>query len=406
MIRSAAIGIGAALWTAMSVIPANSQATPSEPIRIGVLDDMSGMFADQQGMGDAVAARMAVSDFGGKLLGRPIEVIHADHLNKTDVGAQIARGWFDQQNVQMITGLGNSAVALAVQSISRDKNRIQMTTSGGTAELTGKSCSPNGTHWVFDTFALAKVTGSEAVRRGANSWYFITADYAFGHALEQDTAKIVKEAGGTVAGVSRYPGGSSDFASYLLRAQSSRAKVIGLANSGSDMVNAVKQANEFGNVAGGQQLVALLAFTTNLKEAGLAATKGLIFTEAFYWDQTEETRAFSKRFAALHHNRPPTSLQAGTYSATLHYLKAVAAAGTLDAATVMRKMRELPVNDFMTKNGRLRQDGRLIRDMYLLQAKSPEESKGEWDLAKVIATVPGEQAFRPMNEGECPLVKQ
>lgn len=394
-----------AVGLTLSLCAGSALAQNAEPIRIGVLDDMSGILADQQGPGDVVAAQMAVEDFGGKVLGRRIEVLSADHMNKADAGAQVARSWYDQQDVQMITGLGNSAVALAVQQITRSKNRVQINTSAGTAELTGKACSPNGAHWVFDTYALAQVTGKEAVRRGGNSWYFITADYAFGHALEQDTARVVRAAGGNVLGASRYPTGSPDFASYLLSAQNSGAKVIGLANSGGDTVNSVKQANELGIVSAGQSLVALLAFTTNIKAAGLAATKGLIFTEAFYWDQNDETRAFSTRFAARHLNRPPTSLQAGTYSATLHYLKAVAEAGTLEASAVLKKMRDLPVNDFMTKDGRLREDGRLIRDMYLLQVKSPEESKGDWDLLKVLSTVPGDEAFRPLSEGGCPLVK-
>ena len=393
-----------ALALTFAIVPAWAQSTG--PIRIGVLDDMSGILADQQGPGDVVATQMAVQDFGGKVLGRPIEVISADHMNKADIGALIARSWYDQNDVQMITGLGNSAVALAVQDITRSKNRVQIATSAGTAELTGKACSPNGAHWVFDTYAQAQVIGKEVVRRGGDTWYFITADYAFGHALEQDTSRVVSAAGGKVLGASRYPTGAPDFASYLLTAQASRAKIIGLANSGNDTVNSVKQANEFGLVSAGQQPVALLAFITNIKAAGLPATKGLIFTEAFYWDQNDETRAFSKRFAERHQNRPPTSLQAGTYSATLHYLKAVAAAGTLDAPAVMKKMRDIPVNDFMTKNGRLREDGRLIRDMYLLEVKSPEESKGDWDLLKVLSTIPGNEAFRPLSEGGCPLVKE
>jgi branched-chain amino acid transport system substrate-binding protein len=381
-------------------------AQNNAPVRIGVLDDMSGILADQQGPGDVIAAQMAVEDFGGKVLGRPIEVLSADHMNKADVGALAARSWYDNNDVQMITGLGNSAVALAVQEITRNKNRVQIATSAGTADLTGKACSPNGAHWVFDTYAQAQVIGKEVVRRGGKSWYFITADYAFGHALERDTTRVVREAGGQVLGTSRYPTGSPDFASSLLNAQASGAKIIGLANSGNDTVNSVKQANEFGLVEAGQQPVALLAFITNIKAAGLAATKGLIFTEAFYWDQNDETRAFSKRFAARHNQRPPTSLQAGTYSATLHYLKATAAAGTLEASAVMAKMREIPVNDFMTRNGRLREDGRLVRDMYLLEVKSPKESKGEWDLLKVLSSISGDEAFRPMSEGECPFLKK
>lgn len=381
-------------------------AQSNGPVRIGVLDDMSGILADQQGPGDVIAAQMAVEDFGGKILGRPIEVLSADHMNKADVGALAARSWYDNNDVQMITGLGNSAVALAVQEITRSKNRVQIATSAGTADLTGKACSPNGAHWVFDTYAQAQVIGKEVVRRGGKSWYFITADYAFGHALERDTTRVVREAGGEVLGSSKYPTGSPDFASYLLNAQASGAKIIGLANSGNDTVNSVKQANEFGLIEAGQQPVALLAFITNIKAAGLAATKGLIFTEAFYWDQNDETRAFSTRFAERHYQRPPTSLQAGTYSGTLHYLKAVAASGTLEASAVMSKMREIPVNDFMTKNGRLREDGRLVRDMYLLEVKTPKESKGDWDLLKVLSTIPGDEAFRPMSDGDCPYLKK
>jgi branched-chain amino acid transport system substrate-binding protein len=383
--------------------PAMAQLS-DDVLRIGVLDDMSGPYADIQGPGDVVAVKMAVEDFGGTMFGKPIEVISADLQNKADVGTAIARRWYDVENVDAILGLGNSAVALAVQGITQEKNRIDIVTAAGSTDLTGKACSPNGVHWVYDTYALASGTASAIVKQGGDSWFFLTADYAFGHSLERDAANVVKKMGGKVAGQVRAPLNTSDFASYLVQAQSSNAKVIGLANAGTDTINAIKQAAEFGIASGGQKLAGLLVLITDIHSLGLQTAQGLLFTEAYYWDQNDEARAFAKRFAAKH-GKPPTMFQAGIYSAASHYLKAVNAAGTDEAAAVMSQMKQMPIDDFMTKHGRIREDGRVMRDMYLLQAKKPSESKGEWDLMNVVATIPADQAFRPLEEGGCPLIK-
>lgn len=376
-------------------------------VKIGVLDDMSGPYADIQGPGDVVAVKMAVEDFGGNIDGKPIEVISADLQNKADVGSAIARRWYDVEKVDAILGLGNSAVALAVQAITQEKNKVAITTAAGSAALTGKACSPNGIHWIYDTYALGKGTATAIMKQGGgDSWFFLTADYAFGHSLEQDTAAVIKKGGGTVVGSVRAPLNTPDFSSFILQAQSSKAQVIGLANAGADTINAIKTAADFGIVAGGQKLAGLLVLLTDVHSLGLTVAVGLMFTEAYYWDQNDETRAFAKRFAERHGGRPPTMFQAGIYSAAFHYLKAVKAAGTDEALPVIAEMKKIPVNDFMTKNGSIRDDGRMMRDMYLLQAKKPSESKGEWDLMKVVATIPAEQAFRPLSESECPLIKK
>lgn len=375
-------------------------------VKIGVLDDMSGPYADIQGPGDVVAVKMAVEDFGGSVNGKPIEVVSADLQNKADVGLAIARRWYDVENVDVIMGLGNSAVALAVQGITQEKNKLSITTAAGSTALTGKSCSPLGMHWVYDTYALANGTASAVVANGGgDSWFFLTADYAFGHALEADTSAVVKKKGGTVLGAVRAPLNSSDFSSFLLQAQSSKAKVIGLANAGADTINSIKNAADFGIIAGGQKMAGMLVLLTDIRSLGLEAAQGLLFTEAFYWDQNDETRMFSKRFAERH-GRPPTSFQAGIYSAALHYLKGVKEAGTDEAKAVVSVMKKLPVQDFMTKNGSIRDDGRMMRDMYLLQAKKPSESRSEWDLMKVVATIPANEAFRSLSESECPLIKK
>jgi branched-chain amino acid transport system substrate-binding protein len=388
-----------------STLPGHAQIS-DDVVKIGVMDDMSGPYADIQGPGDVVAVKLAVEDFGGKVNGKPIEVVSADLQNKADVGLSIARRWYDVENVDVIMGLGNSAVALAVQGITQEKNRIAITTSAGSTALTGKSCSPLGMHWVYDTYALANGTASAIMARGGgDTWFFLTADYAFGHALEADTSAVVKKKGGKVVGSVRAPLNSSDFSSFLLQAQSSNAQVIGLANAGADTINAIKNAADFGIVAGGQKLAGMLVLLTDIHSLGLNAAQGLLFTEAFYWDQSEETRAFSKRFAERH-GKPPTSFQAGIYSAALHYLKGVKEAGTDEAKAVVAAMKKIPVNDFTTKNGSIRDDGRMMRDMYLLQAKKPSESKGEWDLMNVVATIPANEAFRPLSESECPLIKK
>jgi branched-chain amino acid transport system substrate-binding protein len=373
-------------------------------VKIGVLDDFAGPYAQNSGKGALEAARMAVEDFGGNVLGKPIEIIFADMQNKVDVGAGIAREWYDEQKVDMITGLTNSAVALAVQKISTDKNRIDIPTGAASAQLTGIGCSPNGAHWVYDTYALGKGTGSAVVKQGGDTWFFITVDYTFGQSLQKDATTFVEAAGGKVVGSVTHPLDQTDFSSYLLQAQASKAKVIAIASGGSNLANVVKQAGEFGIVKGGQRLVALIINNTDAHGIGIKNAQGLLFTYAYYPEMSPESLAFVKRYRARIGN-PPTMIQAGTYSAVAHYLKAVKASGTDEAKAVMAKMRELPINDFMTKNGRLRKDGRVIRDMYLLQIKTPEESKDDWDLMKYVATIPGEQAFRPLDAGECPLVK-
>jgi branched-chain amino acid transport system substrate-binding protein len=379
-------------------------ADDGQPLRIGVLDDLSSSLADQQGPGDVVAAKMAVDDFGGKVLGRSIEILSADHQNKPDTGLLIARQWYERDNVQAIVGLGHSGVALAVQQLTREKNRIQINTAAGSSDLTGKACSPNSVHWVFDSYSFANATANAVMKAGnADTWFFITLDYAYGHALERDATNAVVANGGKSFGGVRHPLNSPDLASYLLQAQNSKAKIVALANSGGDTINGVKQAKEFGLSASGQRIVALTAFLTNIHAMGLETAKGTIFADAFYWDQSDEARAFSKRFAEKL-GRPPTSLQAGAYGAVKHYLEAVKAAGTDEAGTVMGKMKSTPINDFMTKSGRIRPDGRVIRDIYIYEVKSPAESMSEWDLLKIKTTITGDEAFRPLNAGGCPLV--
>ncbi len=375
-----------------------------DTIRIGVLTDMSGLYSDLSGAGAVEAVKMAVADAGGALNGKKIDVISADHQNKPDVATSIARKWFDEDGVDMIVDLTTSSVALAVQEVARAKNKVILVSGAASSDLTGKACAPTSVHWTYDTVALANGTGSAVVKAGGDTWFFITADYAFGHALERDTATIVKENGGKVLGQVRAPLNTSDFSSYLLQAQASGAKVIGLANAGGDTINTIKQASEFGIVRGGQKLAGLLIFLTDVHSLGLKAANGLQLTSAFYWDQDDAARAFSKRFSDKM-NRPPTMVQAGDYSATKHWLEAVKATDTLDAPTIMKQLKSQPINDFMTKNGQIKEDGSLIRDMYLFEVKKPEESKGEWDVYKLIRTIPGEVAFKRPGGNECPLVK-
>mgnify|MGYP003339464868 CR=1 FL=1 len=378
------------------------QAQPA-PLKIAVMDGFSGVYGDLTA-GEVEAMQMAIEDVGGKVNGRSVEILSADHQTKPDVGAAIARKWYDVDGVKMITGLGTSSVALAVRKISQEKGLIDINTGAASADLTGPACSATGAHWVYDTYALAHVTGEAMVKAGGDSWYFLTADYAFGHALERDVSAVVKDAGGKVLGAVRHPLSTQDFSSFLLQAQASKAKVIGLANAGQDTINSIKQAGEFGIVKGGQKLAGLLVFATDVQSLTLPVAQGLVLTESFYWDMNDETRAWTKRYRAKK-DRLPSMLTAGVYSSTLHYLKAVQAAGTDDALPVMAKMRELPVNDVMTKNGKLREDGRLVRDMHLFQVKAPSESKSKDDIYKLIATVPGDKAYRPINEGKCPLIK-
>ena len=372
-------------------------------VRIGVLGDMSGPNADQQGPGDVVAAKMAVADFGGTVRGAPIEVLSGDLLGKTDVGVGIARQWFDH-GVDAIFSLGNSSVAIAVQGMAQAKNRITIATSAGSDVLTNKACTAVSAHWTYDTYALPAALATAIVRDGGRDWYFLTIDYAFGHALEAQAARFVQSGGGRVMGETPHPPGETDFSASLSKAAQSGATVLGLATSGAPLMNALKQFQEFG-LNKTMRPAALLTGITDIHALGLPATQGLLFVAAFYWDQNDETRAFAERFRTLH-GAMPTMFQASVYGAVMHYLKAIDAAGTDEAGAVMAKMRATPINDFMTKNGSIREDGRVIRDLYLVQVKTPAESHGEWDLAKVIATIPGEKAFRPLPESECPLVHQ
>jgi branched-chain amino acid transport system substrate-binding protein len=394
----------AVFGAAVLVAPTLSSAQDGA-VKIGVLDDMSGPYSDNTGPGDLLAVRMAVADFGGTVLGKPIEVISADMQNKVDVGVGIARRWYEQDQVDLIIGIPHSAIALGVVKLAEQTNRLVMPTGAATAELTGKSCSAHSVHWVYDTYGQGKTLVNAIMKQGGDSWFFITVDYAFGHALEQNASDFVKAAGGKVLGSARHPLNNPDFSSFLLQAQASRAKVVVMANGGADITNAIKQAKEFGLEKGGQRVAALLIQYPEVHALGLTTAQGLLMASSFYWDMSPEARAFTDRFAATK-GMPPTMIQAGTYGATLHYLKAVKAAGTDEAKAVMAKMKEMPINDFMTRQGRIREDGRVVRDMYLMQAKTPDESKSEWDLAKIVATIPGDQAFRPLAEGGCPLVKK
>jgi branched-chain amino acid transport system substrate-binding protein len=401
-VRFAGVVAAAAGLAAVGAIAIAQAQTPG-PLKIGVMDGFSGVYGDLTA-GEVEAMQLAIDDVGGKVLGRSVEILSADHQTKPDVGAAIARRWYDTENVKMITGLGTSSVALAVRKIAQEKGVIDINTGAASSDLTGPACSETGAHWVYDTYSLAHVTGSAMVKAGGDTWFFLTADYAFGHALERDVSEVVKAAGGKVLGSVKHPLDTQDFSSFLLQAQASKAKVIGLANAGQNTINSIKQGGEFGIVKGGQKFAGLLVFATDVQSLTLPVAQGLVLTESFYWDLNDETRAWTKRYRAKK-DRLPSMLTAGVYSSTLHYLKAVQAAGTDDAKAVMAKMREMPINDVMTKNGKLRPDGRVIRDMYLFQVKSPDESKGKDDIYKLVATVPGDQAYRPLNEGKCPLIK-
>jgi branched-chain amino acid transport system substrate-binding protein len=388
---------------AAMVMTGAAQAQTS--VKLGVLNDRSGVYSDLTGEGSVIAARMAAEDFKAAEKGIKVDVVAADHQNKPDIGASIARQWYDQEGVDVILDVPTSSVALAVNGITREKNKILINSGGGTSDLTGSQCSPNTVHWTYDTWALANGTGGAMVKRGGDTWFFVTADYAFGHALERDTAALVTKAGGKVVGTVRHPFPGQDFASFLLQAQSSGAKVIGLANAGGDFTNTMKQAAEFGIVQGGQSLAGLLVFITDVHSLGLQVAQGLVMTEAFYWDQNDQTRAWSKRFAERSGGKMPTMVHAGVYAGALHYLKSVEALKGKDTAKVMAKMKEMPTDDPLFGKGMVRQDGRKIHDMYLFEVKKPSESKGPWDLYKQLATIPADQAFRPLNEGGCPLVK-
>jgi len=388
---------------ALSATAAHAQAKP--PLKIGGILDMSSLYADITGPGSLEAARMAAEDSGGEVLGRKIEVIAADHLNKADLAANIARDMIDNQGVEMIYDVAASATALAAAEIAKARGKIIMFNGPGSIRLSNEACGPYTIHYVFDTYGQANVTGLAAVKSGLDTWFFLTADYAFGQDLEKDTSNVVVKTGGKVLGSVRHPLNTSDFSSFLLQAQASKAKVIGLANAGGDTINAIKQAAEFGVSKGGQKLSPLLAFVSDIDSVGLETAQGLLLAEAFYWDLNDDTRAFTKRFVERT-KRVPTSAQAGVYSSVLHYLQAVKAAGTTDSAAVIKVMKETPINDMFAKNGKIREDGRMVHDMYLFEVKKPSESKGRSDDYKLLATVPGDEAFQSLEQSRCPLVKK
>jgi branched-chain amino acid transport system substrate-binding protein len=387
----------------MCLAPSGARAQISDDVvRIGVLNDQSGLYADLGGPGSVVAARMAVEDAGGSVLGKPVEIVFADHQNKSDIGAAIARQWFDVGKVDMAIGFDNSAVALAVEQLADERNRIAIAGAVGSTAFTGKNCTSNEASWVYDSYALTTSLAKSIVAEGRDSWFFITVDYAFGHSLEADATAAVQAAGGKVLGSVRHPLNTSDFSSYLLQAQASGAKVVAFANGGGDMINAVKQANEFG-LTKNQSMVSLLIFISDVHSIELKAAQGLKFVTAFYWDRDDESRAWSKRFFEKR-GRMPTMAQASVYSAVRHYINAIAAAGTDEAKAVMAKMRATPVDDFYVKNGQVREDGRLVHDMFFAQVKTPSESTKPWDYYKILGVIPGDQAFRPLTEGGCPRV--
>ena len=386
----------------LAVTDASAQAPP---LRIGMEEDLSTSMASVYGKGAVAAAQMAVEDWGPEVIGRKIELVTGDGQSKPDVATALVRGWFDRQDVQMVTGLSNSAIGLSVQGLAREKNRISIITGSGATEITGAQCSPNGLHWVIDTYAIDHAVPAPLLAEGNKRWFLLVADITLGKALVRDLLPVLKAAGGTVVGQTYHPLFTTDMSSPVLAAQSSGAQVVALMDVGGDLVNAAKQASEFGVIAGGQKLAGFWMTTTDVHAIGLPTAQGIYYAEAFYWDQDDQARAWSKRF----HDRVgamPNSYQAGIYGAVTHYLKAVKAAGTADAAAVMAKMRELPVEDFMTRHGTIRPDGRVVRDIQTLQVKAPADSRGEWDLARVVATIPGDQAFRPLADSDCPLVKQ
>lgn len=389
---------------ALAALVLSGSPAAAETWRLGVLTDMSGMNADLAGPGSVAAAKMAVEDFGGKLLGRDVEVIVGDHQNKPDVGASLARSWIDQQNVKAVIDVPTSSVAMAVQEVTRNTDTAFLVSTAGSSELTGKACSPSTAHWTWDTYALANGTGRAMTQDGGKSWFFVTVDYTFGHALEKDTSEAVKAAGGSVVGSVRHPRETSDFSSYLLKAQASGAKVVALANSSGDTMTALKQAQEFGITQGGQRIAGMLLFLTDVHAVGLDIAKGLTLTTGFYWDYDDATRAWSKRYAQRMNGRMPTMVHAGVYSAVTNFLKAAQAAGTVSGSQVMAKLREAPINDFFARNAYLRKDGRLVHDMYLVEVKAPKDSKGPWDYYRVLRTITGREAFRPIEESACPLV--
>lgn len=397
---------GAAALSLTFAAGAVSAQISGDVVKIGVLTDMTSLYSDINGMGAVEATLMAVEDFGGSVLGKPIEVVYADNQNKPDVGLTVGGRWFDVDGVDVIVGAAASSVSLAIQTLAGDRNKVFLATDPASSDITGKACNADTVHWVYDTVALSNGTGSAVVQAGGDTWYFLTADYAFGYALERDVTAVVEAAGGRVLGGVRHPLNTSDFSSFILQAQSSGAKIVGLANAGGDTINSIKQAAEFGVVQAGQNLAGLLVFVSDIHSLGLESAQGLQLTEAFYWDMNEDTRAWSERWGDRFNNRRPTSIQAGYYSSVMHYLKAVEALGTDEPGDkVVAKMKEMPTDDPLFGKGHIRVDGRKMHDMYLFEVKSPSESTGPWDYYNLIQTIPAEKAFRPLDQGGCHLVQ-
>jgi branched-chain amino acid transport system substrate-binding protein len=397
------------LGTALTIASASVAAAQDKTVKIGALSDQSGLYADLAGPGSTLAAQMAAEDSGLTAKGWKIDIISGDHQNKPDIGTAIARQWFDVEKVDVIVDVPNSGVALAVNNIIKEKNGVYINSGAATSDLSNAQCSPNTVHWTYDTYMLAHATGQALVKAGGDTWFFLTADYAFGAALERDTSAVVLANGGKVVGGVKHPLNTSDFSSFLLQAQSSKAKIIGLANAGGDTTNAIKQAAEFGIVKGGQKLAALLLFLTDVKAIGLETAQGLNFTETFYWDMNDQTRAFSKKFAArIKNGAPPTMVQAGVYSGLIHYFKALEALGgnPHDGIKVVEKMKSIPTDDPLFGKGEIQPNGRTIHSAYLFEVKKPSESKGPWDFYKLIGTVPGDQAFTPLSESKCAMLKK
>jgi branched-chain amino acid transport system substrate-binding protein len=394
------------LVAAAAVMAVAGQAYGQEiDIKIGVMNDRSGLYADLTGEGSVVAARMAAEDFDVEGKGWNVEFVSADHQNKPDIASTIARTWYDEDDVDVIVDVPTSSAALAVNQITREKNKVFLVSGAATSDLTGAQCSPNTIHWTYDTWALANGTGRAMVEAGGDTWFFLTADYAFGHALERDTSAVVEATGGEVLGAVRHPFPGQDFSSFLLQAQASGAKVIGLANAGGDTINSIKQAAEFGITQAGQNLAGLLVFITDVNALGLQTAQGLVMTESFYWDLNDDTRAWSQRFAENHNGNMPTMIHAGVYSSLMHYFKAIEELGNTDSEAVVEKMKELPTSDPLFGEGEVRADGRKIHKMYLFEVKSPDESEGDWDFYKLVNEIPADVAFRPMEEGGCELVQ-
>ncbi len=401
--KSAKVMAGALLFAlAFGAAPAGAQ---DKVLRVGIITDMSGQYKDGNGPGSVIAAQMAAEEIGGVVAGRKIEIISGDHQNKPDIASSIVREWIDNQHVDVVAEGVNSAVALAIMNVTAERNKPFLISGAGSSDITGKNCTPTSIHWTYDTYASSNATAKAIVKRGGKSWFFLTADYAFGHALERDASKMVVAAGGKVLGSVRHPFGTADMSSFLLQAQAAKPDIVGLANAGADFRTAVAQADEFGVRSGGAQIVALQVTLTDVPALGLEHAHDLLFTDSFYWDRTPETRAFAQAFFKRH-GAMPTSYQAGVNSALRHYFKAVAATNSTDTATVIKWMRDNPVNDFFARGGKVRADGRMVHDMYLMRIKKPEESRSKWDLYEYLDTVPGDQAFRPMSEGGCPYVKQ